>query len=62
MGCKDHPVRPHIRFLDGRVEEFSQFPLTRWEKLTEPYAVVLAIIFAVVFAVVIEVIKTVAAK
>lgn len=53
MGCKDHPVEPEIRFLNGQVERFDKIPLTRWQKLTEPYAVVLALIFAIFFGVVI---------
>lgn len=53
MGCKAHPVEPEIRFLDGRVERLDKIPPTRWQRLTDPYALVLAVIFAIVFAVVV---------
>ena len=51
MGCEAHPVEPEIRFLGGRVEQFDKIPLTRWQRLTDPYALVLALIFALVFGV-----------
>ena len=60
MGCERHPVEPEIRFLDGRAEPFIRFPLTRWQRMTERdaliVAVVLAVVFAFVFAVVFAVI------
>jgi hypothetical protein len=53
MGCADHPVEPEIRFLDGRVEPFNSLPPARWQRLTEPYGLVVAVILAVIFAVVV---------
>ena len=35
MGCKNHPVEPEIRFLDGGVERFIRLPLTRWSDYTD---------------------------
>jgi hypothetical protein len=55
MGCERHPVRPEIRFLDGRVEPFIRFPLTRWQRLTEWDALLVAVVLALFFAVIIEV-------
>ena len=56
MGCERHPVNPEIRFLDGRVEPFIRIPLTRWQRLTEWDALlvagVLALFFALIFAVI----------
>jgi hypothetical protein len=54
MGCERHPVQPEIRFLDGRVEPFIRSPLTRWDRLKEWPAVVLAVIFALVFALILK--------
>ena len=54
MGCDRHPVKPEIRFLDGRVEPFIRFPLTRWQRLTEWDALLVAAVLAFVFAVIIE--------
>ena len=54
MGCERHPVEPEIRFLDGRVEPFIRFPLTRWQRLTEWDALLVAAVLAFVFAVIIE--------
>ena len=51
MGCLFHPVEDQIKFLDGRTERFVSLPPTRWHKLKDPYAVVLAVVFALVFAV-----------
>jgi hypothetical protein len=56
-GCKNHPVHPHIRFLDGRLEQFSQVALTRWKQLTDLNALTIAGILAVVAMVVIELLK-----
>jgi hypothetical protein len=53
MGCADHPVEPESRFLDGRVERFVSLPATRWQRLTEPYGLVVAVVLAVIFAVVV---------
>jgi hypothetical protein len=53
MGCEAHPVEPEIRFLDGRVERFISLPPTRWQRLTQWDALVVAAIFALVFAVVV---------
>jgi len=53
MGCERHPVEPEIRFLDGRVERFIRLPLTRWQRLTERDALVVAIVLALVFAVIV---------
>jgi hypothetical protein len=56
MGCEKHPVNPEIRFLGGRVEPFIRLPLTRWQRLTEWDALlvagVLALFFALIFAVI----------
>lgn len=54
MGCERHPVEPEIRLLDGRVEPFIRFPLTRWDRLKEWPAVVLAVIFALIFALILK--------
>lgn len=54
MGCERHPVEPEIRFLDGRVEPFIGFPLTRCQRLKEWPAVVLAVVFALIFAVILK--------
>jgi hypothetical protein len=53
MGCKNHPVEPEIRFLDGRVERFIRLPLTRWQRLTERDALLVAAVLALVFAVIV---------
>lgn len=53
MGCERHPVEPEIRFLDGGVERFIRLPLTRWQRLTEWDALLLAVILALVFAVIV---------
>ena len=53
MGCKNHPVEPEIRFLDGRVERFIRLPLTRWQRLTEWDALLIAAVLAVIFAVIV---------
>jgi hypothetical protein len=52
MGCEAHPVEPEIRFLDGRVERFISLPPTRWQRLTQWDALVVAAILALVSAVV----------
>lgn len=54
MGCKDHPVEAKIKYLDGRAETFVDLPRTRWQKLTEPYALILAIAAAIVAAVILK--------
>jgi hypothetical protein len=54
MGCKNHPVEPEIRFLDGRFERLIRLPLTRWRRLTEWDAIVIAAVLALVFAVIIK--------
>ena len=53
MGCADHPVEPQIEFLDGRVERFISLPVTRWQRLTEPYGLAVAVFLAVILAVVV---------
>jgi hypothetical protein len=53
MGCGRHPVEPEIRFLHGRVERFIRLPLTRWQRLTEWDALLIAAILALVFAVIV---------
>jgi len=53
MGCEKHPVEPEIRFLDGRVERFIRLPLTRWQRLTEWDALLIAVVLALVFAVIV---------
>ncbi len=53
MGCEKHPVEPAIRFLDGRVERFIRLPLTRWQRLTEWDALLIAAVLALVFAVIV---------
>ena len=58
MGCEKHPVKPEIRFLDGRVEPFIRLPLTKWQRLTEWDALVIAGVLALVFAVIIEVVAS----
>jgi hypothetical protein len=55
MGCERHPVEPEIHFLDGRVEPFIRFPTTRWQRLTEWDALLVAAVLALFFAVIIEV-------
>jgi hypothetical protein len=40
-------------FHERRVDRFDKIPPTRWQRLTDPYALVLAVIFAVFFAVVV---------
>src|ERR1017187_3683319 len=54
MGCDRHPVKPEIRFLDGRVEPFIRFPLTRWQR--ERGALIVAVVLALVFAVIADLI------
>ena len=53
MGCERHPVEPEIRFLDGRVERFIRLPLTRWQRVTEWDALLIAAVLALVFAVIV---------
>jgi hypothetical protein len=53
MGCEKHPVEPEIRFLDGRVERFIRLPLTRWQRLIEWDAILIAAVLALVFAVIV---------
>jgi hypothetical protein len=53
MGCGTHPVEPEIRYLNGRVERFISLPPTRWQRLTQWDALVLAAILALVFAIVV---------
>ena len=53
MGCERHPVEAEIRFLDGRVEPFIRIPLTRWQRLTEWDALLVAALLALVFAVIV---------
>jgi hypothetical protein len=53
MGCEKHPVEPEIRFLDGRVERFIRLPLTKWQRLTEWDALLIAAVLALVFAVIV---------
>jgi hypothetical protein len=53
MGCEKHPVEPEIRFLDGRIERFVRLPLTRWQRLTEWDALLIAAVLALVFAVIV---------
>lgn len=53
MGCEKHSVEPEIRFLDGRVEGFIRLPMTRWQRLTEWDAVLIAAVLALVFAVIV---------
>lgn len=40
---------------DGRVEPFIRFPLTRWQRLTEWDALLVAAVLVLLFAVIIEV-------
>lgn len=54
MGCANHPVEAKVKYLDGRVEPFVSLPHTRWKKLTEPYALVLAVLAAIVVGVVLK--------
>jgi len=53
MGCERHQVEPEIRFLDGRVERFVKLPPTRWQRLTEWDALVVAFVLAVIAAIVV---------
>jgi len=53
MGCEKHPVEPEIRFLDGRVERFIRLPLTRWQRLIEWDALLVAGVLALVFAIIV---------
>jgi hypothetical protein len=53
MGCERHPVEPEIRFLDGRVERFIRLPVTRWQRVTEWDALLIAAVLALVFAVIV---------
>jgi hypothetical protein len=54
MGCERHPIEPEIRFLDGRVEPYIRLPLTRWQRLKEWPAVVLAVVFALISALILK--------
>jgi len=54
MGCERHPVKPEIRFLDGRSEPFIRLPLTRWQRLTEKDALLVAAVLALFFAAIVE--------
>lgn len=51
MGCEKHRVEPEIHFLDGRIEPFIRLPLTRWQRLTEWDALLVAGVLAVVAAI-----------
>src|SRR5208337_1192972 len=51
MGCERHRVEPEIHFLDGRIEPFIRLPLTRWQRLTERDALLVASVLAVVAAI-----------
>jgi hypothetical protein len=53
MGCDKHPVEPQIRFLDGRTERYIRLPLTRWQRLTERDALIVAGILALIFAIIV---------
>jgi len=53
MGCEKHSVEPEIRFLNGRVERFIRLPMTRWQRLTEWDALLIAAVLAFVFAVIV---------
>jgi hypothetical protein len=52
MGCEKHPVVPKIHFLDGRFEQYTRIPLTRWQRMTEREGLIVAIILAVIFAII----------
>jgi hypothetical protein len=54
MGCERHPVGPEIRFLDGRVEPYIRRPPTRWQRLTEWDALLVAAFLAIFFAIIVE--------
>jgi hypothetical protein len=54
LGCERHPVQSEIRFLDGRAEPFIRLPLTRWRRLIEWDALIVAVVLALVFAIVVE--------
>lgn len=54
MGCERHPVESEIHFLDGRIEPFIRLPLTRWQRLTERDAFIVAAVLALFFAVLVE--------
>jgi hypothetical protein len=54
MGCERHPVESEIRFLDGRIEPFIRLPLTRWQRLAEWDALLVAAVLAFIFAVIFE--------
>ena len=51
MGCEKHRVEPEVHFLDGRIEPFIRLPLTRWQRLTEWDAILVAGVLAVVAAI-----------
>ncbi len=51
MGCEKHRVEPEVHFLDGRIEPFIRLPLTRWQRLTEWDALLVAGVLAVVAAI-----------
>jgi hypothetical protein len=53
MGCEKHPVEPEIHFLDGRVERYTRLPLTRWQRMKEPDALILAAVLALFFAIIV---------
>ena len=54
MGCERHPIESEIHFLDGRIEPFTRLPLTRWQRLTERDALIVAAVLALFFAVLVE--------
>ena len=54
MGCERHPVESEIHFLDGRIEPFTRLPSTRWQRLAERDALIVAAVLALVFAVLVE--------
>ena len=51
MGCEKHRVEPEVHFLDGRIGPFIRLPLTRWQRLTEWDALLVAGVLAVVAAI-----------
>jgi hypothetical protein len=54
MGCERHTVEPEIRFMDGRIQPFIELPLTRWKRLKDWPAVVLAVVFALIVALILK--------
>lgn len=51
---RDIPLSQRFIFLDGRIEPFTRLPSTRWQRLAERDALIVAAVLALVFAVLVE--------